>query len=358
MTDLRLKIGAGVAVAATIALLALPAPATPEVRSPAGPVTLAAAWPKAVTGQIPAVQPDGQTYNPSMLFAKGSAGMLAPDNKAPSFVLRIGDTFRELVPAGQLSSVDATALTEAEIFWLRSNTDDQGKVKYAIWAAALTGGAPREVTADTGSPLLFGSAWDFQVANGRLHWVSSVPDTTTVTEFRSVALTGGPVTAKRLPGSLALSEWPWATTGPVAPGTPIEVVNVETEARRTIPAAAQQGLTCGPVWCRAMTPVPGGTALELRKLDGSEPRRIGGDDAQPVGFAVAALERFEFYTTPGTSNATGVTLRLWLYDVKTGRTVQVAADTYSIMHRDGYLLWSTGDHETLAWHFLDLRSLG
>jgi hypothetical protein len=58
-------------------------------------------------------------------------------------------------------------------------------------------------------------------------------------------------------------------------------------------------------------------------------------------------------------NATGQVAisTLALYDVAHRRPVLISPAATNAGGRGGYLWWSTGDNETLAWHGLDLRTL-
>jgi hypothetical protein len=55
---------------------------------------------------------------------------------------------------------------------------------------------------------------------------------------------------------------------------------------------------------------------------------------------------------------TTTVFRLDLYDAAHRRTVLVEPAATNAAAKGGYLWWSTGDNETLAWHALDLRTLG
>ncbi|MEV6523903.1 hypothetical protein AB0M43_18290 [Longispora sp. NPDC051575] len=353
MTDLRLRVGTAAAVIAVGALLALPTTESPQ-RPPGGPETVASVWPRAVTGTLPAVGADGQSYTPMLFLDSGfSVGSLAVEAAAPSFVLRSPGGYRELAPADRTKSVDAVTATPEALFWLRSASGADGRVGYTVWTAARAGGPARQLTADTGSPLIYGTGYDLQVAEGQVRWAAAVGEADT--EIRSVPVDGGPVTTRAVPGNVVLSAWPWVVS---APGRPMEVTNLVTGERRPQQGTPGQQLTCSPVWCRSVTTrADGGGEFELRRTDGTEARRIGGSDASPLGFGPAPLDRYEVYSTPGVSNATGSALTVWLYDIALRRAVRVESTAYGVLVRDGVLCWSTGDHESLVWHFLDLRSL-
>lgn len=315
---------------------------------------MASVWPKAVTGALPAMGADGQSYTP-MLFLdhENSVGSLAVEAAAPSFVLRSPGGYRELAPADRASSVDAVTATAEGLFWLRSASGGDGRVSYTVWTAARAGGPARQLTADTGSPLIYGTGYDIQVAEGQVRWASAVGEADT--EIRSVPVGGGAVTRLPVPGNVVLSAWPWTVA---APGRPMELRNLATGERRPEAEVPGRQLTCSPAWCRSVTTTMDGSGdFELRRTDGTDARRIGGPDAQPLGFGPAPLDRYEVYSTPGVSNATGSALKVWLYDIGRRRAVLVESTAYGVLVRDGVLCWSTGDHESLVWHFLDLRSL-
>ncbi|WP_412539609.1 hypothetical protein R8Z50_27720 [Longispora sp. K20-0274] len=353
MTDLRLRLGTVAALLAAGALLALPATEAPR-RAPTGPETVASLWPGAVTGALPAMGADGQSFTPVLVLDRDTAvGSLAVEAAPPSFVLRSPAGYRELAPADRASSVDAVTATDGALFWLRSASGGDGRVAYTVWTAARAGGPARQLTADTGSPLIYGTGYDLQVADGQVRWASAVGEADT--EIRSVPVDGGPVARRPVPGNVVLSAWPWVVA---APGQPMELRDLATGERRPQPATVGQQLTCSPVWCRSVTTKQdGGGEFELRRTDGTDARRIGGPDAQPLGFSPAPLDRYEVYSTPGPTNATGSALKVWLYDIGRRKAVLVESTAYGVLVRDGVLCWSTGDHESLVWHFLDLRSL-
>ncbi|MEV6525070.1 hypothetical protein AB0M43_24240 [Longispora sp. NPDC051575] len=359
MTDLRLFAGTGAALLGVALLLALPAPVAPT--APAGPapaVELAVAWPGVATGTTTGTLVDGRTYEPALyLDPDTSLGWLStwlnPAKRTTTYVLRTGDEVRELVPwtADKLRTVDAVAATATRVYWFQGTRDAvTGDKTQALHVADRAGGPPRQVTDDVGTPLLFGSAYDLQVVDGRLRWAADLPDGT---EVRSVAEDGGEVTRTPVQGDLVLRAWPWATSPWTPQGTPVELVDLVGGARRTVPAQTGEQVSCGAEWCRFTTT---GT-LELRRPDGGDKRRIGGGDAQTLGFALGSTGRFELYSTPGAANATSVTSTIWLYDPVARRSVRIVDVASGVNARDGFLFWSTGDHETLMWHTLELAKL-
>ncbi len=56
------------------------------------------------------------------------------------------------------------------------------------------------------------------------------------------------------------------------------------------------------------------------------------------------------------SDLTG-TEALLIYDIATGRTVDVNVAVDGAFSRGGVLWWSTGDQDTIVWHTLDLRTV-
>ena len=57
---------------------------------------------------------------------------------------------------------------------------------------------------------------------------------------RSVTLDGTGLTTKRLTGSFALTAWPWAVTVDGGRGKPVDLVNYDTDARRSVAPASRR----------------------------------------------------------------------------------------------------------------------
>jgi hypothetical protein len=304
---------------------------------------------------------DGAAYTPRVyLTAETSAGVAAsPDGSFHRVLLRSpGERVTELrrVAAAELPQFDGFAADDDTLVWAESVSGAGAPVRTTLWRSAWrAGGKATQITADTGEATFFGGAYDLVVRAGRVWWVSAAPDN--VTEIRSVALGGGPMAIKRLNGQYVLTAAPWAVSLGGGRGTPVELVNLDSDQRVKVPTNAAEIATCGPIWCR-MAVVGEADALvrlDLQRPDGSQRRRIAGNEATPTIAEVALLDRFvplkiDAGSAPGAAD-------LSLVDVASGRTDLVATGVANVQGRDGVLWWSTGAGADLVWHAIDLRTL-
>jgi hypothetical protein len=351
-------------------LLVLPAPSRPALPVPggpaasaAGPPALATVWPHATVFSLPAVFPDGSTYQPQLLLDSTTSVGLATSRDAlrtllvvagPSGPPRVLDSV--LVNDG--GSFDAVTPTPDRLYWMRTVSDADGHAHVSLWTAGRSSGPATQVTPDAGAALFNGSRYDMQVAGGRLYWVAAT-GTADSTELRSVPLAGGSVTVRTLPGAWTMTAWPWLVTAPGPAGGRVELFNPDTGQRVPVRAPANKSVTCGRTWCRLIADNAAQVGeTDLVRPDGSDLTRIGDQNAVAIASDVALLDRFEPLLTALTSlNATTVS-RLDLYDIAGRRTVRVEAAATGAMAKGDYLWWSTGDNETAAWHAVDLRTLG
>src|SRR5919198_1850175 len=81
-----------------------------------------------------------------------------------------------------------------------------------------------KLTGDTGNATFSGSQYDLQIVAGRLYWTAQ--PSREVTEVRSVSLQGGPVRIQRVPGTYALTRWPWTVSVGGAGTDPVKLHNV------------------------------------------------------------------------------------------------------------------------------------
>ena len=72
---------------------------------------------------------------------------------------------------------------------------------------------------------------------------------------------------------------------------------------------------------------------------------------------MAALDRFELLMSVIEPTSQVVVSKVSLYDIERRRTVLISPASADAAIRGGYLFWSTGNNETLAWYGLDLRTL-
>jgi len=341
----------GVALLAGVALLLRAPDRSP---APAGRVSVAVAWPAVQGAELPGNLSDGPVFQPLYFVdARTAVGTApSPDGSAVRLVIT-GAAVRELRRRPLSSGPEFNNLTVAgdTLVW----TESVAGRPVEVWTAGLSGGAPRRLTADTGDAVFYGSQYDLVVADGRVYWVAAAKGGTE-TEIRSVALTGGAVSVRDEPGTWALTAWPWVVDGgPDNPGaTRLRSLLDNRETR--VPGT---GLTtCGPVWCRVMVMASAGlVGIDLMHPDGTARRRVAGSAAGAAVTDVALLDRFAVLSEsePG-SDLTG-TSGLLVYDLKTGRTVDVGAVVSGVFARGGVLWWSTGDQDNLRWHTLDLRTV-
>jgi hypothetical protein len=353
-------------------LLVLPAPlrrpptaSAGPAATPSGPValTLKAAWPDATVFSLPATFPDGSTYLPqTLLDATTSIGLATSADAQRSSLVVAGPGGQSRVLDSALvndgASFDAVTLTADAIYWMRTVNDANGHAEVSLWTAGRSGGPSRRLSADVGAPLFAGSAYDMQIAGGRLYWLAGA-GTEANTELRSIPLAGGRVTVRTLSGAWTMASWPWLVTAPSAAGAPVELFNVASGARVPVHAPTNKMVSCSPTWCRLIADNGSQTSVTvLIHPDGTDLRRIGGQDAIAFASDVALRQRFEPLMTALTSANSTTVSRLDLYDIARRRTVLIEAAATNAAAKGDYLWWATGDNETLAWHALDLRTLG
>ena len=336
------------------ALLFLP----PAVkRPPAPPVTAAQAWPAAKRGSVPADLPDGTPFEPIMFIdAKDSIGTAPSKNgKILRLLLRNANgSVRQLrsLPISRDPSFESPTAAGDVLVWSESTADhDQ------LWTMNLRDGRPpRLLTADTGDARFYQSQYDLVVAGGRVYWVAAPSDT--VTEVRSVALTGGPVDVRTEDGMWSLSAWPWLVNGVVASAGTTMLRNLATGQTITIPSTSKSVTGCSPLWCRVVSLADDGyTKIEMMHPDGTGRRQIADGAAATVIADVGVLDRFEVLSnTTATSELTG-NVQLLVYEIATRSTVEISPDAGNVSYRNGVLWWSTGNQESFLRHALDLRTV-
>lgn len=345
----------GVALAAGGVLLGTPAPGRP----PAAPVSAAVAWSHAQRDTVPATLPDGADYTPGyFLDAHTSVGTAeSPDGRQLRLVLRSGDApVRQLraLPIAEHPSFQTFTAAGDVLAWAEGL--DGGPVR--LWSMNVRGSGPaREVTADTGRPAFYQSQYDLVLAGGKLHWAArgAAGDT----EIRSVALTGGAVQVRRQPGIWQLSAWPWLIDG-VNSATGTGTLR-DLDTGRDVPVTntrRRSTVDCSPVWCRVVSVSgDGSNQIELMRPDGTERRRVAGDDAETAIADVAPLDRFEVFSRLGPNSELAGTTELLAYEATTRRTVEINPSATRVSYRGGVLWWATGNLESIVWHSLDLRTV-
>jgi hypothetical protein len=362
----RSRAGLAAAITGIAAVLAAPGPhrlpATPAGPVQSGPPALTGRWPSARPFPIPATLPGGLTYSPELILGPSlTAGLATSADQLhlsvaiarPSGPARILQTD---VPG--LASFDALTTSGGSLFWMRTHTSESGQQHTSLWTASLTGpGPPRQLAADTGTPDFGGTRYSLQAASGRLYWTGSNTGGGPATTLYSIPVTGGPVTARTIPGAWQLSAWPWLTTPP-SPGSTPELLNAVTGQHAAVRAPKTRITVCGPAWCR----ISAGDSAQpqdttLMHPDGSASRQIATGGTTAISDEVALEGRFEPLGGTIDPNAATPATALTLYDLRTGHTTMVDPAATEAQASGDYLWWSSGDNETRAWHGLDLRTL-
>jgi hypothetical protein len=349
-----------VAIVAVVRLLTLPDPGRAPV--PGGsPLAVAPTWAGPKPVDIAGRLADGTEYLPRLYLDPETSIGIAPTDDGSFLRVLIHGAGGEIT---EIRRVDAEGHPEFDGFvasgdtvvWAESLSLVDEPVATTIWRSNWRSrGRPSTVTTDTGSANFYGGQYDLVVRSGRVYWVALAPGDPVVTEVRSVRLAGGDPSTTRLGGEFILSTWPWAVSNS-ARGTPVELVNLTTSQRVRVPTQVGEVAACGPTLCR-MSVLNGDTMvrMDLVRVDGSDRRRIAGQEATPTIADVAVLDRWIPLATDRGDGQAGVGLSL--YDIETGKTDLVAVDAGNIQARNGMLWWSTGTDAELVWHAVDLRTL-
>lgn len=362
---LSLGIGLVVAIVAGAVMLWLPAPGGKRPAPAAsGPLRLETVWPGVTPTELPTTLPDGTSYTPLMFLKSGlSVGTAATaDGSRQRLLLLDKGEARQLhtLDDGARPGFNAVTSDGERVVWAETLPGEESAAVTTLWAADLAGGDARKITDDTGDVIFFGSQYDVQLIEGRLHWVSQPTDEQPgkpETELRSVPVTGGEVSVQRIDGGYALAQWPWLVTIGGADTGPTKLRKATGGGGRTVPAGSGEMVTCGALWCRVIVLAKDGAArLDLMRTDGSRRRRVAGSAATPAVFDIMLLDRYEALTAAA-RNGSAQDQRLLLYDATSAKTVIVADAIGTVRGRDGYLWWTTGKGETQRWLVLDLRTL-
>jgi hypothetical protein len=366
----RAVIGLVAALAMIGVLIGLPAPGPPaRVQASDAPPSLTAVWPRARPVTVAATLANGDGYSPLLILdASTSVGLAtSPDSRDTTLVVSsdpAGPRSLQALSPGTGDTVMALAHSGDRLYWLRSGTGRDGQALASLWTATLSGAAPSMLSADAGAAVTDNSQYDLQIADGRLYWVASPPGTAKVIEVRSIALAGGPVSVRTVPGAYTLADWPWLTSaigtgGPTGgpTGGSSELLNLHTGQRISIAIQPDQQIRCTSTWCRISTATGPGDHVVVERPDGRERRGIASAGGTAAVTDVAVLDRFEIITTALSADPYSVAQRLVLYDLRTRRRAIVSPAVSRVGAHGNWMWWTTGDNETLTWHGLDLRSL-
>ena len=171
-------------------------------------------------------------------------------------------------------------------------------------------------------------------------------------------LTGGPVSLRREKGAWSLSAWPWLTDGSDRTSlarlrNPVTGQHVEVDI-----GIGGELLTCSPAWCRVIVQGDDGVSrLDLMRHDGSGRVTVADGSAGAIGTDVAVLDRFELLFATPAGAAPDTRTALLVYDIATGRTVEISPAVDGAFSRAGVLWWSTDGGDAIVWQTLDLRTV-
>ena len=292
---------------------------------------------------------DGTAYTPRVyLTVSTSVGVAAtPDGRSSRLVARTTaktTELRRLATSGN-PQYDAFAVSGDTLVWAET-AGGATSLWYTKWTAFSR---PVMITTVDGDVAFAGSQYDLALNGGRVYWTQVVGGSTQVW---STDLSGYDQRYSELTGQFGLSAWPWVVSR-VGRGRTVQLVNLTTNRKLTVPVGANQSATCAPTWCRIDTVADSGLArIDVRRTDATGSAQAAGNEATPATGDGVLLDRWVALITDE-PNGTGLSL----YDVDTGQTTLVAVDVDGVKSWGAILWWSTGTGTDLRWHALDLRSL-
>jgi hypothetical protein len=138
----------------------------------------------------------------------------------------------------------------------------------------------------------------------------------------------------------------------------VELFNLKTGEKITVPGSANELVTCGPAWCRVLLLGPGGqpARTDLMRPTGADRVRMAAGGVTAAVLDVALLDRFEVLSKTIGSDGPA-TLTVILYDAPANRSVVLASGVATVQARGPVVWWSTGEAEAVQWFALDLRTL-
>jgi hypothetical protein len=351
---LRGPAGLGTALLAAVVLLVLPAAGKPANPAPA-PMDLA--WPKAKHAALTATLTDGTAYEPGLFLTADTSVGTAPtkdhqwvrllEHRSNGSVVLI----HRLPQRGYPSFTAVTAAGDT-LVWIENRAQGPS----SVWTSSLQRPAPRLLTADAGDVQSDQSTYDLVIAGGQVYWTAA--GAAGVTQVRSVALTGGPVTVRPEPGDWKLSVWPYLVNGVVETTGTTVIRNLLTGQDRAVRSTARATTRCSPTWCQVdAVDKHGALAVELMRPDGSHREQIGGDDMASAITDPVVLDRFEIMAEIDNNTQLTNHVQLIAYELKTRRQVVISPDAFDVAYRAGVLWWSTGTDNDFIRHAVDLRTV-
>jgi hypothetical protein len=344
----------GTALLASAVLLVLPAAVKPAAPLPAA---MDLAWPNAKHAALAATLSDGTPYEPHLFLTADTSVGTAPsrDRKSARLLERRPDgtvvVIRQVSQRGYPSFSAITAAGDT-LVWVERRAE--GPV--SVWTSSLRRPAPRLLTADAGDVESDQSAYDLVIAAGQAYWTTA--GAAGITQVRSVALTGGPVTVRAEPGDWRLSVWPYLVNGVVSSVGTTMLRDVLSGQDRPVQTTSRSITRCSPTWCEvSLVGKDGDQSVELMRPDGSHRERIGGDDMAGAISDPVVLDRFEIMAQIGANTQLTNHVQLMAYELATHRQVVISPDAFDIVYRAGVLWWSTGTDDNFIRHAVDLRTV-
>ncbi|NUR71816.1 MAG: hypothetical protein HOU81_13415 [Hamadaea sp.] len=348
-----------VALAASVRLLTLPAP-----HPPGTDWTLKEAYPSAAVVDVPGYVEGDWAYQP-MLFLDGqtSLGTATPSTGGSTALVILG-------PEGTLRTVRTLGAEEAPQFggfttgddriaWLEQTAGDDGQGDAAIWIAGRDGSDARVLTRDLGDFAFFNSQYDLLIRDSRVYWVAAAPGDGLSSEIRSISVTGGTVSVRRIDGGWQAVGGDWLVTAMTAGGGATALVNWKTGRRTPIPNQQSELVSCSSALCRVL--VLGGdggaTRIDVMRTDGSQRHRAASGSVTAALVDVGLLDRWEVYSRQGSGASALARQQVLLYDVRERRTINLSDGAGQIMGRNGFVWWGSGMGDDVTWHVLDLHTL-
>jgi hypothetical protein len=351
--------GLVVALAAAFGLLTLPPPHAPGTEW-----TLKEAFPRAAVADVPGYVDGDWAYQP-MLFldARTSLGTATPSSGGQTAMVILG-------PDGKTKTVRTLGQDDAPQFggftagddhvaWLEQTAGADGQGDAAIWVAGRDGSGAHVLTHDVGDFSFFNSQYDMIIRDGRVYWIAAAPGDSLTSEIRSIPLTGGAVSVRRMDGGWQSVGGDWLVSAMTGGGGATSLINWKTGRRESIPNQPSELVTCSSALCRVL--VLGGdggaTRIDVMRPDGRDRRRAASGSVTASLIDVGLLDRWEVYSRQGSGASTLASQQVLLYDVKEKRTINLADGAGQIMGRDGYIWWGTGTGDYVMWHVVDLHTL-
>lgn len=367
MTRRRDLTALATAVAACAAVLLAPAVARSSV-PPADPGTLAGAWPQARPFDIPGRVLSGESYQPQAFVTAGVSVGTATSGDGTTVTLvevdsGLGHPVRvRALQAGLATAAtyDAFAITGTDVYVMRGATDTAGDDRESLWRIPVSTWSPVLLVADAGAVQVQGSVNDLQIAAGTLRWMATSTRDPSLTDLHTIPLGGGPQRVVTLNDTYTLTTYPWLYSGEMTDPPHPKLTDSLTGMVTAVQSAVEAGADCDPAWCVMQTSDDtGANAVQLCKPDGTGLTRLGDGNTSLVTPDPTLLDRFVLLSeqTAAMADTASPYAQLFLYDLRTRRSITVTPAATGSFGAGRWLWWSTGAHASLTWHALDLNTL-